>query len=315
MNKFLTMFLASSLAIGCSRNATSSGLSAGEGFIDVPGGKVWYRITGSGTATPLLALHGGPGFPSDYLTPLTRLADERPIILYDQLGGGKSDRPADKSLWKTERFVQELAAVREKLGLKEVHILGHSWGTMLATDYMLTKPAGVRSLILSSPAISIPRWLADANVFRSQLPADVQATLKKHEDAGTTDSQEYQDAVTEYYKLHLCRIFPYPSEMESTMKNAGMDVYLTMWGPSEFFGIGNLKDYDRSSRLNEIRVPVLYTAGRYDEATPESTQYYQGLTPGASFVMFENSSHMAMLEETDRYIQVVRDFLHRVEGK
>jgi proline iminopeptidase len=315
MNKFLIVFLTTALATGCGRSDNSRSMSPGEGFIDVPGGKVWYRITGSGTGTPLLALHGGPGFPSDYLTPLTKLADERPVILYDQLGGGKSDRPTDESLWRTERFVQELAAVREKLGLKEVHILGHSWGTMLATDYMLTKPTGVRSVILSSPAISIPRWLADANVFRSQLPADVQATLKKHEDAGTTASQEYQDAVTEYYKLHLCRIFPYPAEMESTMKNAGMDVYLTMWGPSEFFGIGNLKDYDRSSRLKEIAVPVLYTAGRYDEATPETTQYYQSLTPGSALVIFDNSSHMAMLEETARYLQVVRDFLHRVEGK
>jgi proline iminopeptidase len=179
----------------------------------------------------------------------------------------------------------------------------------------LTKPEGIRSLILSSPAISIPRWLADANVFRSQLPSDVQATLKKHEDAGTTSSQEYQDAVAEYYKKHLCRIFPFPAPLDSTMKNAGMDVYLTMWGPSEFFGVGNLKDYDRTSRLKEIRVPVLYTAGRYDEATPETTQYYQSLTPGSSLVILENSSHMAMLEETDRYIQVVRDFLRRVEGK
>src|SRR5262245_31693196 len=284
MHKFLILLLGSVLAIACSRSATSGGLFAGEGFIDVPGGKVWYQITGSGAATPLLALHGGPGFPSDYLTPLTKLADERPVILYDQLGGGKSEHPTDKSLWKTERFVQELAAVREKLGLKEVHILGHSWGTMLATDYMLTKPQGVRSVILSSPAISILRWLADANVFRSQLPADVQATLKKHEDAGTTASQEYQDAVTEYYKLHLCRVFPFPPEMESTMKNVGMDVYLTMWGPSEFFGIGNLKNYDRTPRLKEIGVPVLYTAGRYDEATPEPTQYYQSMTAGSTLV-------------------------------
>ncbi|MDA1016700.1 MAG: proline iminopeptidase-family hydrolase [Planctomycetota bacterium] len=284
-------------------------MSAGEGFIDVPGGKVWYQVVGSGNATPLLVLHGGPGIPSDYLSRLSKLSDERPVVFYDQLGCGKSDRPTDKSLWKTERFVEELATVRQKLNLEEVHILGHSWGTMLATDYMLTKPSGVRSLIFSSPSISIPRWLDDANKFRAQLPADVQAVLKKHEDAGTTDSEEYQNAVTEYYKLHVCRIFPFPPEMESALKNAGMDVYLTMWGPSEFFGIGNLKDYDRSSRLKEITVPVMFTAGHYDEATPETAGFYQSQIPGSSLVIFENSSHMAMLEETDRFIQVVRDFL------
>ncbi len=307
--KLLSIVIMAALLLSACSRLDRPRINAGEGFIDVPGGKVWYRIVGSGNATPLLLLHGGPGFPSDYLSRLSKLSDERPIVFYDQLGCGKSDRPINKSLWKTERFVEELVTVRQTLKLDDVHILGHSWGTMLATDYMLTKPRGVHSLILSSPAISIPRWLEDANRFRSELPSGVQATLKKHEDAGTTQSDEYQNAVTEYYKLHLCRVFPFPPEMESTMKNAGMDVYLTMWGPSEFFGIGNLKDYDRTSRLKEVSVPVLFTAGQYDEATPETTRFYQSQIPGSSMVVFENSSHMAMLEETDRYIQVVRDFL------
>ncbi len=298
------------MAAACSRQTPK------EGFIDVPGGKVWYRIVGSGPATPLLVLHGGPGMPSDYLAPLARLADERPVVFYDQLGCGKSEKPKDKSLWTTDRFVQELAAVREKLGLTQIHLLGHSWGTMLGTDYMLTKPQGVRSVIFSSPAISIPRWLEDANRFRAQLPSDVQAILKKHEDAGTTDSDDYQKAVLEYYKLHLCRIFPFPADMQRTMDNVGVDVYNTMWGPSEFYGTGVLKDFDRSARLHEIvNVPVLFTAGRYDEATPETTKFYQSQIPNSELVIFENSAHMAMLEETDRYIATVRDFLHRVEKR
>lgn len=284
-----------------------------EGFVNVPGGRVWYRIVGQGTAPPLLVLHGGPGFPSDYLARLSKLADERPVIFYDQLGCGKSDRPQDKSLWRAERFVSELAQVRRALGLDQVHILGHSWGTMLATDYILTKPEGVRSVILSSAAISIPRWIADANKMRAELPGETQAIIKKHEEAGTTDSEEYQNAVNEYYKLHLCRIFPFPPEMESTIQNAGLDVYNTMWGPSEFYATGNLKDYDRSARLKEITVPVLFTAGRYDEATPETMTFYQSQIPGSQLVIFENSAHMAMLEETDRFVQVVRDFLHKVE--
>jgi len=287
--------------------------SAKEGFIDVPGGKVWYRIVGSGPATPLLVLHGGPGIPSDYLSRLSLLSDERPVVFYDQLGCGKSDKPSEKSLWTTERFVQELVAVRQKLGLDQIHLLGHSWGTMLGTEYMLTKPSGVHSVIFSSPAISIPRWLEDANRFRAQLPADVQATLKKHEDNGTTESDEYQTAVLEYYKLHLCRVFPFPPEMQSSLNGIGNEVYNTMWGPSEFYSTGILKNFDRSSRLKEINLPVLFTAGRYDEATPETTQFYQSQVPNSSLVIFENSAHMAMLEETDRFIETVRNFLHGVE--
>lgn len=286
-----------------------------EGFVEVPGGKVWYRVVGSGSRIPLLTLHGGPGFPSDYLDRLRQLADERPVVFYDQLGSGRSDRPKDASLWTTERFVQELAAVRQKLGLREIHLLGHSWGTMLGTDFMLTKPIGVRSIVFSSPVISVKRWLEDANRLRAQLPVAVQTVLKQHEDAGTIDSQAYQDAVMEYYKIHLCRIFPFPPEMQSSIEGLGTDVYNTMWGPSEFSTTGSLKDYERAPRLKEIDVPVLFTAGRYDEATPETTRFYQSQVRDSSLVIFENSAHMAMLEEPEEYVRTVRAFLRRVEKR
>src|SRR4051794_14106810 len=136
-----------------------------EGRIAVEGGEVWYRIAGDDRAgIPLLTLHGGPGYPHDYLEPLEQLADERPVIFYDQLGCGNSDRPEDRSLWRIDRFVRELAQVRTALRLRRMHLFGHSWGTMLAVDYVLS-PAPVTSLILASPALSIPRWMADADVY------------------------------------------------------------------------------------------------------------------------------------------------------
>ena len=70
-----------------------------EGFIPVRGGRVWYQVIGEGDAIPLLTLHGGPGVPHDYLETLDELVDERPVIFYDQLGCGRSDRPEDVSLY------------------------------------------------------------------------------------------------------------------------------------------------------------------------------------------------------------------------
>src|SRR5712692_7209597 len=104
----------------------------GEGYIQVPGGRVWYRIVGNGPRTPLLVLHGGRGAASYYLKPLAALADERPVIFYDQLGTGHSDHPPDTTTPRLERLVDELARVRLALGLKEVHLYGHSWGAVLA---------------------------------------------------------------------------------------------------------------------------------------------------------------------------------------
>ena len=139
--------------------------------MQVPGGRVWYRIMGTGDRTPLLLLHGGPGGRSCAFAVLSDLAGDRRVIYYDQLGSGRSDRPNDLALWRTERFVEELDAVRKALDLRELHILGHSWGGTLATEYLLTKgQQGVVSVTLSSPLISTPRWLEDTRQLRLTLP-------------------------------------------------------------------------------------------------------------------------------------------------
>src|SRR5258707_11653023 len=181
-----------------------------EGFIAVEGGRVWYRIAGEArTGVPLLILHGGPGYPHDYLEPLEELSDERPVIFYDQLGCGKSDRPDDKTLWRIDRFVLELAQVRAALGLDRMHLFGHSWGTMLAVDYLLSG-ASAASLILASPALSIPRWRADAHIYLATLPTEIRKTLTRHEAARTTHTTEYHEATLEYYQRDLCPIDPWP---------------------------------------------------------------------------------------------------------
>lgn len=291
-------------------------MSTKEGYIEVPGGRVWYSLAGGGEKTPLIVLHGGPGNTHDPLkAALHVLGDERPVIFYDQLGSGNSDRPTDPALWKMERFVEELAAVRQALALKEVHILGHSWGTMLAAAYLIdAKPAGVHSVIFSSPCLSAQRWKTDADQLIAQLPEDVQQTITLHEKQGTTDSEAYQAAMKEYYNRHVCRLDPLPAIMTQSRAKGNKEVYMTMWGPSEFCPTGNLKTFDYTPHLHLIDIPSLFVCGRYDEATPESTRYYQSLVPGAAFHVFENSSHLGYLEETDEYVKVVRGFLQKADN-
>jgi proline iminopeptidase len=248
------------------------------------------------------------------MTPLEALADERPVVLYDQLGCGKSDKPDDVSLWRVERFVEELHQLRRQLRLNRVHILGHSWGTMLAMDYYLAHPEGVVSLVMSSPCISIPRWLDDCANYIRQLPIEVQEALARHQSAGTIDSEEYEKAADEFYRRHVRRLDPLPEALMEARESRGEVVYATMWGPNEFYMEGgNLIDYDRSGRLGEIKVPTLFSCGRVDEAAPGTTEWYHSLTPGSEFVVYENSAHLPQWEETERYVSVVRAFLRRVE--
>jgi proline-specific peptidase len=283
-----------------------------EGFIEVPGGRVWYRREGA-DGVPLVCLHGGPGFPHDYIANLFALADERPVLMYDQLGCGRSDRPQDPSLWRLVRFVEELHVVRTSLGIEEMHLLGQSWGGLLAIEYALAYPAAIRSLTLASAVVSVPDWLGDAQRLLDGLPAETLAVIRDHEARGFTACLEYQAAVLEYWRLHLCRLRPWPDELERAFSGFGTTVYEAMWGPSEFTCTGTLRGYDATPRLEQLSMPTWLTCGRHDEATPEANERYAALLPAARLTVFEDSSHTAHLEEAGRYRELLSAFLDDVE--
>jgi len=283
-----------------------------EGFIPITGGNIWYSKTGDGPGVPVIVLHGGPGGSSSDSDPLRTLGDERPVIHYDQLGCGKSDRPKDTSLWTVERYVEELRQVREALGLEEVHILGHSWGTMLAAEYLLTKPTGVQSVIFSSPCHSAKMWERDQREYmKEDFSKETQELIEHCEREGNTDSDEYQRAMIQFYERHVCRLLPWPQKLLEQMKKNNHEIYGMMWGASEFTVTGTLKEFDVTDRLPQLELPSLFTCGRFDEATPETTEYYSSLVAGSEFHVFENSSHMPGVEEPEAYVSKIRDFLNR----
>ncbi len=292
---------------------------AQEGLIPFHGYHTWYRVVGDHEEPgklPLLALHGGPGATHDYLESLEAMtATGRRVIFYDQLGCGKSAIPSNPSLWTVELYVEEVNAVRAALGLDRVHILGQSWGGMLGMEYALTGPAGLASLTIADSPASMTQWVAEANRLRAELPPDVQQTLLTHEAAGTTDSPAYVAAMDVFYRRHVCRVDPMPEYVQRAFANidANPEVYHTMNGPSEFHVIGTLKDWDITDRLGEIHVPALVVSGRYDEATPIIAETVHRGIPGSAWVLFEHSSHMPHAEEPERFMQVLGDFLTRVE--
>lgn len=289
--------------------------SVKEGFIDVPGGKVWYRIVGANKpGTPLLTLHGGPGMPSYYLSPLAELANDRPVIFFDQLGCGRSDHPNDTTLWTIPRFVQEVQAVRTALGYKEIHLLGHSWGTLLAFEYLLTKPAGVKSVIMSGPAISIVRFRHDVDSMIALLPDSLIRAIRENEKAGTTTAPAYVAASQVFYDLHVIRTKPLPADVDSTFRHIGTQVYNTMNGPTEFTVVGSFKDYDGTPRMKEVTAPVLWMAGQFDETSPAAAKTFQSMLPGSEYVELKGAAHMTMWDARADYLKAVRAFIAKHEG-
>jgi L-proline amide hydrolase len=277
-------------------------------------GRTWYRLVGEvdERAAPLLALHGGPGSTHHYFAPLETLADERPVVLYDQIGCGKSDCPADIE-WSVELFRDEVDAVRAELELERIHLLGTSWGGMLALEHVLSGGRGIVSLVLSSTLADNHQWVAEQRRLRNGLPPDVVATLDRLEAAAAYDDPEYEQAEQVYLDRHFYRGPKPRAELERMAAERGRDAYRAMCGPNEWSMTGVLKDWDVRARLGEIDVPTLVIRGRYDMCTDAIAATLMSGLPNAREVVLDESSHTPVLEETDRYLDAVSAFLRESE--
>ncbi|MCL4148366.1 UNVERIFIED_CONTAM: hypothetical protein GTU68_005894, partial [Idotea baltica] len=285
-----------------------------EGFIHVRGGRIYYLIHGKSSKAPLLLLHGGPGFPHNGLLPLSDLCNDRGVIFYDQLGCGRSDRPQHDKHWTIAHFVEEISILRRQLEIDKLHLFGHSWGALLAIEYLLSETEGVLSATLSSPAIDIPAWVKDSLRLRAELPPEMQLALQEGEKTGDFYSANYLAAQSEYYRRHICRIHPLPPELTAAGNASGPEVYNKMWGPNEFTLTGSLAEVNQGPAIAEISIPLLFTCGRYDEATPETTHALYENAQNAEIEIFEHSSHSAHFEEREAYVKRLRKFLAHAEG-
>lgn len=286
------------------------------GYVQVEGGRIWYRLNGSehlGRMPAIIVAHGGPGGTHRGNLPYVALADKYPVILYDQLGTGNSDRPEGQETWRVQRFVDEIDHIRNALGLDEVIMAGHSWGGTLAAEYAVRNPDGLAGAILSSPLISTPIWNADNAEWIKDLPKETQAVLNRHKNDKTMASKEYREAAQQFYDRHMCRVGHCNDNGHRAGGPAGNeDMYLTMWGPTDFFGIGTLKDYDLTPRLDDIEVPTLILCGEFDEAAPKSCNKFGGMIDDAKVTILPNAGHASMAADEAYYIQQVRAFADRV---
>jgi proline iminopeptidase len=304
------LFAAGALALSPAL-ARAGAASDTQGFARVPGGRVWWRRVGSGPKTPILLLHGGPGAGHNYLLPLRRLADERPVIFYDQLGCGKSDSPSDEALYTVQRSVDEVDALRRALGLEKIILYGHSWGSMLAIEYLCQgRGQGVEKLVVGGAIPSIPQAAAGQQRLIEAMPNGDGARLHALVKAGNTDTPEYQALVQRFYDLHVCRVKPLPAEVQQTYDILSKSIaYRVMNGPNEFTITGVIKDWDRRADLGRIRLPTLITTGEFDEITLDCHQTIQRAVAGSKLQIFKGCSHLTMNEKPAEYVEAVRRFV------
>lgn len=282
-----------------------------EGAIDWWAGRTWYEVHGDASAEQaLVVLHGGPGSTHFYLQGLARLAGpSRQVVLYDQLGCGHSEPRPGFSDWSVGLFIEELEGLRERLGLEEMCLLGHSWGVSLAVEYALLYPGRVAKMVCSSPLFDSKLWCDEARRLQDELPSGLGKVMQKHEREGTTDSSEYQEAHAQFFVRHECSITPDPPEYLESYRYFGQEVFNAMWGPSNSLATGVLKDWSCLSRLPELRCPVLITSGEMDSATPRQVAAGAEKIKDMRWQIFPGGTHSLDLEFPERYQSAVDLFL------
>lgn len=292
-----------------------------EGYIPFAGYRTYYRIVKPDEPEqgrlPLLTLHGGPGTTHWYLRTLDALADGfgRTVVYYDQIGCGASATPSMPDLWSCELFEDELREIRRALELDHVHLLGQSWGGMLAMLYATHRPAGVASMVVASSPADTQLWVREAARLRGYLPREMEEALIQADEDGDYDRPEVKAASAEYYRRHVAKIpedtrrgtYAYPEDDPS-----GTEVYNVMQGKSEFVMTGKLRDFNVVDQLPDICIPTLVTSGTADECTPLIAKQVADGIPGAEWHLFEGT-HTCHLEIPDEYNAVVEEFLERHE--
>ena len=287
----------------------------------VPGGRVYVRVNGrlDGPRAPLVGIHGGPGGNHAGLLALLALADERAVILYDQLDSGLSDRRNNPANWTVDRFTDEVDAVRRALGVPRWHVLGQSWGGTIALEYGARRPKELAGLVLASPLISTRSWLADAAALRAQLPAEVQATLRQCDPPAPVTPA--CDKATNVFYANFNRREPATDAMKAYARTHGgkgfnAKLYETMWGSSEFVSTGTLKDYDGERLLAKLDGPhTLFIDGQYDEARPVTLGAFAARVPGAGFAVVPNAAHGFFNDSPEEALGILRPWLREQDPR
>jgi proline iminopeptidase len=284
-----------------------------EGYSTIGGYRFYWKIVGEpGPAGTVLTLHGGPGATHDYLLAFSDLARfGYRVVFYDQLGCGRSELAKSNEEYSIERDVADLEELRQALELGRVHLLGSSYGGLLAIAYALAHPEPLITLVSASGLADVPLTSREMQRLKRELPTPLPEVLERNEAKGEFQDPEYLQAVQEFYRRHLCRLPVWPPEVAYTLDHMSAPKYGTMNGPNEFTITGTIRDVDLTARLGEIRVPTLITGGRFDEVTPAVAESIHRGIRGSELVVFEESSHTAFWEERDRYMATLRSFLAR----
>ncbi len=291
-----------------------SSIKIEEGYMPFHEFKTYYRIVGEKTPgkAPLLLIHGGPGSSHNYFELMDDYAATgRQLIMYDQVGCGKSSLPEDEKWYVKETWAEELIALRKYLHLDSLHMLGQSWGGMLEMLYLTQyDQTGVKSVMIDGSPASISLWTREQHRLISYLSYEDREAIAQAEATGDFTGAQYL-AANERYMQRYCWDAPTAEDPECLRRETnGQRASRIAEGPNEFTENGTISDFELSSELHKIHVPVLVTNGTDDLCTPLIAKDVYDHIPGAKWHLFANSRHLALRDQHDEFIQVLDQWVN-----
>lgn len=289
-------------------------LGPGEGMLAVPGGRIWYKVSGTGAGTPMFLIHGGPGMGSFYYKSMEALGDDRPVVRYDQLGAGKSDRMTDTTLMRIPRYVEELDSLRRALKYERIFLNGNSWGTIVAVEYYKAHPDRVAGILFSGEAFDITAAEREINAAVAKLSPEARKAFAQYDVDKNLEAPAYKAAVDEFYSKNVWRR-PVKADVDSTMALMGAEQYRYFQGENETMIVGALKGYSALAILPTIKVPVLMTTGEFDELGPRLIERHAKLIPGATFKEYKDAAHVTQWDAAEESVKDAREFFRAIDAK
>ena len=272
-------------------------------FFDVDGVALFPEEDRMVERPTIFVIHGGPGGDhSGYKALLSPLASVAQLLYLDLRGQGRSAR-GNRDNYTLDNNVQDLEALRCHLGLEKIGLLGNSYGGMVALSYAIRYPHNV-SLLIPVVATASFEFIEKAKERISACGTQKQQEVVEKLFAGAFKDE---DEVKEYYDvMGPLYSMTYDGERAKRGSQRGIrSVEALNYAFSTF-----LREYDIRAGLSDIICPTLVIAGRHDWiCPPEFSEEIANSIPQAQLSIFEKSGHAVMNDETERFLQVVREFI------
>ncbi|MBO1332955.1 alpha/beta fold hydrolase [Streptomyces sp. VRA16 Mangrove soil] len=259
-----------------------------------------------GSGPPLVCLPGGPMRASEYLEDLGGLTDHRTLHVLDLRGTGKSAAPADPATYRCDRQVDDVEALRVRLGLERMDLLGHSAGGNLATLYAARYPERIGRLVLIT---STPRPLGLEATPDDRRAA---AALRRHE-------EWFGPAYAEFEKLlagrddaeYLYEAFFYGRwDARARAHAAGAEGQFNEEAAGRYAAEGAFDPPATRAALARLTAPVLLLAGELDGGPrPELVHHAAGFFPRGQVVVQPGAAHFPWLDDAGFFTARVAEFL------